>query len=349
MSGVFCCDSCFADKQLKHSIRRESTTPGICPVCKTDNASLVECNVLRDKFESLLEAYIVADGKEGEEGEDLDALLQRDWALFAVAPEGARSILVAILGKTSGQKYLSRAADGDIAITQWHALRTELKSHNRFFPTNAPNSAQLEFLSSLLTIDQTRIHTPLYRARIQKFELGFEAKDLKAPPADLVGNGRANPIGIPYLYVASDIATAVAEVRPSKGDTVYVANFTLTDALKIVDLTNPRSTISPFAIEPEQLPEVRSSMDFLCTLGDELSSPALPHRAQIDYLASQYLCELFKKFGFDGVRYTSSVGPGVNYAFFDTEALLIDDALVRVEVTEVSVTHRLMLEEKSPA
>jgi hypothetical protein len=57
-------------------------------------------------------------------------------------------------------------------------------------------------------------------------------------------------------------------------------------------------------------------LDYLCHLGEELSKPILPREAHLEYLSSQYLCELIKHCGFDGVVYKSSVGNGDNYAIF---------------------------------
>ena len=56
---------------------------------------------------------------------------------------------------------------------------------------------------------------------------GWNAEDSGAPPADLMGNGRANPDHIRYLYLSEDPVTPVYEVRPIIGDTVSVAKFKL--------------------------------------------------------------------------------------------------------------------------
>jgi RES domain-containing protein len=47
--------------------------------------------------------------------------------------------------------------------------------------------------------------------------------------------GRANPKGIPYLYLGTDQDTAVAEVRPWVGSYVSVAQFTLKRDIRIVN------------------------------------------------------------------------------------------------------------------
>ena len=66
---------------------------------------------------------------------------------------------------------------------------------------------------------------------------GWNAEDSGAPPADLMGNGRANPDHIRYLYLSEDPVTPVYEVRPIIGDTVSVAKFKLQKDVRLYDLT----------------------------------------------------------------------------------------------------------------
>ncbi len=56
------------------------------------------------------------------------------------------------------------------------------------------------------------------------------------PPLGRSTQGRANPIGISYLYVTSDIKTAISEIRPHKGALVTVAKIKLPDNLKFFQI-----------------------------------------------------------------------------------------------------------------
>ena len=145
------------------------------------------------------------------------------------------------------------------------------------------------------------------------------------PPEKQAGNGRANPVGIPCLYVASDAATAIAEIRPHKGELVCVAEFDVEDSLKLIDLQNPRKTVSPFELDDTILKLFRRYMEYLCRLGEELTMPVLPHFAHLEYLPSQYLCEYIKTIGYDGVIYRSAMGPGINYAIFNDSKVMGKD------------------------
>ena len=55
-------------------------------------------------------------------------------------------------------------------------------------------------------------------------ERPFAESDMK-PISNWQAEGRANPRGIPYLYLASTRETALAEVRPWIGSLISVAQF----------------------------------------------------------------------------------------------------------------------------
>jgi hypothetical protein len=138
-----------------------------------------------------------------------------------------------------------------------------------------------------------------------------------APPQQIASHGRANPAGIPYLYLGSSPVVAISEIRPHTGERVSVADFTTRTKLKLIDLRDPRKTVSPFLLAEEDIGRMRSDLPFLERLGDELTRPVVPQSAAIDYTPSQYLCEFIKKRGYQGVIYRSSVSDGINLALFD--------------------------------
>lgn len=66
-----------------------------------------------------------------------------------------------------------------------------------------------------------------------------------APPSRYANHGRANPTGIPYLYLGSMPDTAISEIRPHTGEIATVAEFEIPAVLIIVDLREPRKHVSP--------------------------------------------------------------------------------------------------------
>lgn len=81
------------------------------------------------------------------------------------------------------------------------------------------------------------------------------------------------------------------------------------------------------------------TMGFLRRLGQELSRPIGSARRDAEYLPTQFLCELIKTNGFDGVLYKSGLGDGYNVALFDPSvATCTQVEEVRISRVEVAFT-----------
>lgn len=61
------------------------------------------------------------------------------------------------------------------------------------------------------------------------------ADERMKPLSNSASEGRSNPKGMPYLYVATDKETAMSEVRPSLGAILSVGKFKPTRELKIIN------------------------------------------------------------------------------------------------------------------
>jgi hypothetical protein len=155
------------------------------------------------------------------------------------------------------------------------------------------------------------------------------------PLAGRASDGRANPRGIPCLYVSTTKETAMSEVRPWVGSYVSVGQFEILRDLTIVDCARGH-TGTPFFFE-EPSPEVR--MNTIWTHIDHaFAEPMTRSDDQADYAPTQILAELFKSAGINGVVYKSNFGDeGFNIALFDPEcAELINCGLYEVKRMEPS-------------
>ncbi len=126
--------------------------------------------------------------------------------------------------------------------------------------------------------------------------------------------GRANPKGIPYLYLASNRETALAEVRPWVGSYVSVGQFKIVRELKVVNCTTERKGLIFYFKEPS--PKKREEAVWF-DIDKAFSKPVSPTDDVADYVPTQVLSELFKSKDFDGIGYRSSLGDGYNIALFD--------------------------------
>jgi hypothetical protein len=293
--------------------------------------------MLEDKFASLLNTY-----EHSEDGTSIIELLKEDWCLFShpqMTIAQGQMLLGDVLddGQLVRQNFIASEQYLSNRLGKWEELREELMHKNRFFPETEIDLERLEELLSHISIGSNELRAEWYRARTKVRDELFLEEEMLAPPSHLASHGRANPAGIPYLYLGSEIETAISEIRPHTGDHICIANFSIPNNLTLVDLRAPRSSVSPFILEDEKdIGKMRSDLIFLERLGHELTRPVRQMAAAFDYTPSQYLCEFIKRSRYDGVLYASSVSDGFNLALFDKSKARIGQIGQR-KVNKVSV------------
>ncbi|BAS01103.1 hypothetical protein BV133_3509 [Blastochloris viridis] len=246
--------------------------------------------------------------------------MKDDWQLFnhpAMDVAHAKELLGEILdnGEIVRRPFAPSPSYISEGLAQWETLRDELMYRNRWFLDMSIDEARLRHLLDLLLAPD--LPRKWFRARIRTDDETYPIEKMGAPPTRRASHGRANPAGIPYLYLGSLPETAAAEIRPHTGEVACVADFAI-PKIRAVDLRHPRKLVSPFILtDASEIGQLRADLPFLERLGEELTRPVLPQGAAIDYIPSQYLCEFIKKSGFDGVVYRSSVSDGFNLALFD--------------------------------
>ena len=333
-----CCAECFGDRGLRKSLIPASPSAriGNCFYCGCVGVQIVDPGDLAQYFELVVGAYSLAP-----DGRTLVHLLREDWGLFEKAgmdDARATALLADVLEEPDRlhQTFLPPSVTAD-RLSDWEKLRDELMYRNRFFPDANMDLVRLGNLLDALKIEPDEAPSSWYRARIQPDDTPFPIGKMGAPPSRIATHGRANPAGIPYLYLGSQPHTAIAEIRPHTGELVSVADFTTPPDLRLIDLRHPRKVVSPFVLaDSADVIQMRSDLPFLERLGDELMRPVLPQAAAIDYTPSQYLCEFIKKRGYDGLLYRSSVSSGINLALFEPTRAAAG-TVIQYRVTRVSV------------
>lgn len=148
---------------------------------------------------------------------------------------------------------------------------------------------------------------------------GAHLPERMKPVPDRATEGRANPKGIPVLYLSTRRQTAMSEVRPWLGSLVSLAHFKTTRPLRIVDLSvgSAENLLVRFS---EPAPEEREEAVWT-QLGNAFSEPTTSTDDIADYAATQLIAELFKNNGYDGIAYKSAFGEdGHNIVLFDLNA-----------------------------
>lgn len=314
---------------------------GDCGYCETHDTDTIVPSALNQWFELLYGCYDKSD-----EGKSLAALVKEDWRLFdnpKIDETRAEELLAKVLGdnKILGQSFAPRDAKGNDKAKQWELLRDEMMHRNRWFLDEPLDQEHLADLLELLVAPNEavkEISDLWYRARLLSDKESFSLDEMGAPPKHLAGHGRANPVGIPYLYLGSTETTAVSEVRPHTGEKACIATFRV-GSIQAIDLRDPRKSVSPFILsDADEVMSLRSGLPLLERLGEELTKPVQPRSAAFEYIPSQYLCEFIKKQGYKGVIYRSSVSQGVNLALFSPElASPVETKVVDVESVTVNI------------
>lgn len=335
MPKRLCCPECFDDRGLREQIFPFlEPEHGTCSYCGRHDVDLLEPQALAPYFELVVNVYELS-----EQGQSLAEWMKEDWQLFphpAMNVASAKQLLADILGdgEIVRASFIPSPSYKSEGLVQWETLRDEMMYRNRWFlDMSLDTDRLLQLLDHLPAIGLPRTW---YRARIPSGDETYAIDKMGAPPKRLASHGRANPAGIPYLYLGSKPETAVAEIRPHTGEVACVADFAIPE-IRAVDLRDPRKLVSPFILEDASaIGQLRADLPFLERLGEELTRPVLPSGAAIDYIPSQYLCEFIKKSGFDGVVYRSSVSDGINLALFEPESAT-GGGVALYKVSKVSV------------
>lgn len=162
---------------------------------------------------------------------------------------------------------------------------------------------------------------------------GFGARRMK-PLTDRAREGRANPTGIPVLYVATSPETAVAEVRPWIGADISVAQCRLARPMKTLDLTrgHVNSSVSGpvfrHIVGGRELTSSEKEAAVWAEIDEAFSEPVTGSDDRAEYAPTQVLAEVFRNAGYDAIGYRSQFGDdgdrgGYNVAIFDPEIVEI--------------------------
>lgn len=162
------------------------------------------------------------------------------------------------------------------------------------------------------------------------------------PPKDKTKAGRANPLGISYLYLSSDIKTTISEKRVSKYDYVSIGEFVLSKKINIINLRETDIYDPIVLAENEELEEFLIQIPFLRKLESNLSQPYRKSDSELEYIPTQYISEYIKAIGFDGIEYRSSLNPsGSNYAFYYPDKFECIKTFV-LEIDEIEYKYQIL-------
>ena len=177
-----------------------------------------------------------------------------------------------------------------------------------------------------------------------KIPSAFLVERMKPNPEKFrVPDGRVNPSGIACLYLATDVNTACAEVRPWLGSYISLGQFQTNRDLRIIDCTSDEKKSLPFkslvavdvddpVIVPWEPHEYESVV--WGDIGYGMSKPVAREDSSLSYVPTQIIAESLRRNGADGIKYRSLLAEGgANVALFDLkDADFIKGGLMETKV-----------------
>ncbi|MBQ8385860.1 MAG: RES family NAD+ phosphorylase [Paludibacteraceae bacterium] len=266
-----------------------------------------------DFFQGLFEPYV-----EDATGVPLALQIMSDWDLF-IDNDTANRVIEDVLSWAS-MADVNMHADTRVvysesvnaSLIEWTNLKQSIKCNSRFLSDLTPLE-NLGLRKSLLNSEESfniNNRKQFYRARIANLkDEKYTPKDMGAPPAKDASAGRANPEGIPYLYLCTEPETCYYEVRAAYLDRVWIGRFSV-ESDEILHLINlePRHRSQQLTLDSEPIFILRNRL-LMNAISKDLSTPLRRHdKDTLEYLPTQFICEYIRlKLQKDGIIFQSSL------------------------------------------
>lgn len=310
------CANCFKDEELIHYIESESKENGLCECCN----SKVETPVLN--IEELLDFFIELNSIfcEHTDGIELTKFVQSEWNIFS--DENCANLILSYVSANNNSciqpnmkvRYIPEIDTLDVV---WGRMKDKIKWESRYLVDIEEELGWDPMLGyNLFSISQgdffrTRINPDGSNEKIDISEMGH-------PHKEKATSGRANPQGIPYLYLSKDLETTLYEARVSFLDIVTVATFTIKEELNIVDFVGEGSLFDT------DIKETVKRIILKRIISRDMSRPIRRFDSELEYIPTQHICEYIKyRTNADGIRFKSSLhNDGINLVLFNEEKLV---------------------------
>lgn len=209
----------------------------------------------------------------------------------------------------------------------WFEMERSLRDEARFVNPTAARVLEEVFggieqlniggaASTILTIAPGQPLDRFQRARVFSNDegvadaLSHPERFLGPPPPGVGAAGRMNAKGVSVFYGATDIETAIAEVRPPVGSEVLVATFKVTRPLRLLNLAalseiRPNRDLSYF--QPQRMEQAQRCA-FLAELREQLLLPVMPESVDQGYLITQAIADFLSThptLNLDGIYFPS--------------------------------------------
>lgn len=328
------CKDCFLDEELRSEINANAVIDGKCDVCGKEG-KVMDFAEFYDFFTSLLELYSPTVNS----NKTIVDIIQDEWHFFKDKDVTKVLLSDVIVTNNIGYSitdfvnYTDEICD---RIAVWDRLKTSVKENSRFF-TNMDEFAQYNYLTAGKSL---HVGQKLYRSRITPVgQKKIKCDKMGCPPKELATAGRANPIGIPYLYLSDSAKTTYFEVRAVYLDKLSVGTFRIERELKLIDFVYDVNLFLSYNDSNISLKETIIKKKVIEAISSDLSKPLRRYDSEIEYVPTQLICEYCKRIvdsegaTADGITFESSLHKGGrNYVLFDESAA----KCIRVDSHEIT-------------
>lgn len=341
---MFVCKKCFNDLELIGFIQSYKHF-GKCDFCKHQHIEIIDIAELYEFFRQLLDNF-----KIDKSGKDIVSIIQKNWRFFKNKRIG-KQILDNVIKQVKtpiSQIYDKVTFSNDIIenINHWDVLKNQLKWERRYI-TN------IDYLIEDLGWDgffnsQTNIASEaiLFRARLHNNanEEVHNKSNMFAPPKEKATPGRANPAGIPYLYLCDNEQTVLYEVRAAYLDEITIAKFKLKKThigpVFISDFTEIPSLFFSENKDNQITNQIKSTL-LKQKISIDLSKPLRRYDSELDYIPTQFICEFIRIITHvGGIKFKSSLHEsGNNIVIFDQNIMECID-IQKVKISEVNIKYK---------
>lgn len=236
--------------------------------------------------------------------------------------------------KNSHQPFLESLSK-KLLERNYHDFEDELRSIISSYDDNFAKT-----IEGSSVVYRARVGTAGYKVAFQEFSregkkifVPFKDKEIGAVPPLRATSGRANRVGVSYLYCATDSYTAIAEVRPHPTDVVSIGTFRVARALKVFDFSHPN-----FLGFIEDDDSLLAMIPYAKMAG--IFNTATPPSLEGRYSVSQLISDCIRKEGYDGIQFSSTVGEGKNLVVFNPSDMeFIEGTSKVIEIDRVQYTY----------
>ncbi len=346
------CDQCFNDNEIKQFIVATSALHGVCESC-SEEGHLIEIDELLDFFLEFVSIF-----KHDESGEkSIIKIIQEDWDIFTSDEIGAKVISgIDFSTATSLDRDLLLANNGlnlqmpvsyidEIVeiLSFWAKLKEDLKWERRFL-TDIDEITGLNWISMFGVSAKMDSRYPLFRARINQYGqvTPYKKEEMGTPDRIISTAGRANPQGIPYLYLSKTLETTLYETRATFLDNISIGIFQIKDnsELNLVDFTQKQS---PFNQEG-QITSFTKQKLIMAAISRDLSKPLRRYDSELEYIPTQFICEYIRfNVEADGIQFNSSLEKGgVNIVLFNQDNIECVEVELH-QITEIKIDSKKII------